>query len=181
MKKGLFTAKQQQGFSLLELLVSLAIFSILMSIMMPAMSSMIAQNKVTATLNSFVSKFHVARSNAISSGIHTIVCPSRDQSSCDNSFDWSDGLIVFADRNNDRQRDEDEPLIHVWSTNEDDIQILSSTGRRKTIYHADGRTPGTNLTLRFCPQSESADARAIVISNNGRLRLVDHQTAVDCS
>ncbi|MCU7959828.1 MAG: GspH/FimT family pseudopilin [gamma proteobacterium symbiont of Bathyaustriella thionipta] len=181
MSEKILFKQRQQGFSLLELLISMAIFVILMSMVMPAMSAMVAQNKMSARVNGFVSKFHMARSNAISSGINTVVCPSLDQSSCENSFDWSEGLIIFADSNNNRQRDVDEPLIHVWSAQQDDIRIVSSSGRRKTIYHADGRTPGTNLTIKFCPRSEDDEARAIVISNNGRLRLDRRQAVIDCS
>lgn len=176
-------ARLRAGYTLIELIATLAIATIVLGIGMPTVGYFSASNSLTATVNDFVGGYRIARSNAIRQNENTVVCSSHDLDSCSNSNDWGAGLIVFADLNRDRQRNPDEPIIHSKAINPDNLEIISSTRRYKTVYQPTGTASGTNLTIRFCPHDTDIKPRAIVVSNVGRVRLSGKQidgTAVEC-
>lgn len=81
------------GFTLVELLVVLAVVSILAAFGMPLMSNTIANNRIDNGADQLAASFRYARAEAISSGIPTSVCASSDGAAC-NGADWTQGWIV---------------------------------------------------------------------------------------
>lgn len=74
--------KRLEGFTLIELMVTVAILAIIAGIAAPSFMSMIRGSRVTSSANEFVALLQVARSGAISNRATVAVCPSDDGQSC---------------------------------------------------------------------------------------------------
>ncbi|MGB5729503.1 MAG: GspH/FimT family pseudopilin, partial [Thiogranum sp.] len=65
-----------RGFTLVELLSTLAVAGILLTVGVPSMQDLIRNNRLTAATNLFVSSLNIARSEAIKQGRNATVCVS---------------------------------------------------------------------------------------------------------
>jgi type IV fimbrial biogenesis protein FimT len=93
---------RQQGLTLVELMVTLAVAIILLAVGMPLFSGIAANNRAVAEANLFLAGFKTARSEAVKRGTEVSVCAIDDPAaspltcSADNG-DWVNGLLVFTD------------------------------------------------------------------------------------
>ena len=165
---------RSKGFTLLELLTVLAISFLLLLLGIPNMRLLLAANLQRSEINTFVTHFHLARSEAVKRATRTVLCPSDDGAACNGSYNWHGGFIIFADKNANRLRDRDDPLLRIYRDSfESQISINSTSGRRRLTYQADGSSPGSNVTITFCAPDNIIKPKAIIISNVGRPRLSD--------
>jgi type IV fimbrial biogenesis protein FimT len=98
----------QQGFTLIELMVTVAISAILLGIGVPSFRAMIQNNRIDAASNDLVSGLQLARSEAIKRGIPVVLCASSDQATCAATPVWTTGWVV---RN---QAVTTDPPFRVW-------------------------------------------------------------------
>ena len=84
------------GFTLIELMVTLAIVVVLMAVATPSFISFQRNAELSAFANTLLSAVNTARSEAMKRGRHTMVIPA-------DATDWQTGWIVFVDvdRSND--------------------------------------------------------------------------------
>ncbi|MCU7935890.1 MAG: GspH/FimT family pseudopilin [Candidatus Thiodiazotropha sp. (ex Dulcina madagascariensis)] len=160
------------GFTLADLIIALAIVMILLSLGVPSFRTLSAKNQQTSEINNFVHHIYLARSLAISSERHQMLCPSSDGETCLDNSDWSQGFMIFEDTNKNKTRDEDERLqAYHRPTTSTKIDIHSSVGRKRVVFHGDGRPSGYNLTLTFCDPHDLAPPKAVIVNNVGRTRV----------
>lgn len=94
--------KKQTGFTLIELIVAIAIFGIMASIAIPNYSSFIMKNRKSSLYNSLVGTISLARLEAVKTSRVVTMCISSNLSTCDDTTDdWNTGWIVFSDINGD--------------------------------------------------------------------------------
>jgi type IV fimbrial biogenesis protein FimT len=99
--------KYENGFTLYELLVTMLIVGIVLTIGIPNMSEFTANSRMATTANDLHSSFMLGRSEAARSKTFVTVCASADPlgvaATCDGpSFD--SGWIIFLDLDGDLQR-----------------------------------------------------------------------------
>ncbi len=85
------------GFTLVELVIVVAMVAVLASIAVPSFASLIQRNRVAAEINSLVSDLQFARSEAIRRGLPVSLCTSADGKSCLGTNAWHSGWLVFSD------------------------------------------------------------------------------------
>jgi len=161
--------RKQCGLTLPELIVSLAIISVLSTSGLSGMQSFIQENRMAAEINQFVTVLHLARSEAVKHGQRVLLCPSSDGHTCGNSKEWVNGWILFASK--DREHDKDEPLLQAGSPTSPGIRMTSSNFRKRIVYQPSGNSPGTNTSFTFCDTQKRVKPRVICLSNTGRPRL----------
>lgn len=172
-------AKQRlRGFTLVELLMSLAVMAILVTFAVPSFSAILGSSKLVAASNALLSSMHLARSEAIKRNSRVALCKTADGVSCAIAGGWEQGWIVFHDNNNSGDRDINEPVIQriqplpgsvrlTGNSNVAKYVSFLSTGATKMV--AGGFQAGT---LTICNQSAtSSEARQIVLNAVGRPRV----------
>lgn len=114
------------GFTLVELMVTLAVAAILMAIAIPNFTALINSNRLTATGNELVASLQLARSEALRRNTQVRVCRSEDGSSCAGAGQWNRWitLVVSSDE-----------VLRDASTKAP-LQVTSGTPQ--ITYHADG-------------------------------------------
>ena len=164
------------GLTLIEILLALAVSAILLGLGIPAFSSLLGSSELTTRVNALSASLSLARSAAIREGSRGMVCQSRDGRRCSRGGDWSEGWIVFVDRNHNRQREDTEPLLHAQPATRDRVHIRfrGFPSRRYFIYRPDGMAK-MNGTFILCVPGEPALARAVIVSWSGRPRISDRR------
>ena len=94
--------KKNAGFTLIELIVTVSIAAILMSVAVPSFKNMIDSNRLSTGTNELVSAFILARSEALKRSQNVTVCTSTNSTTClgAGNNDFGQGWIVFQDCNN---------------------------------------------------------------------------------
>ena len=155
------------GFTLIELMITIAVAAILFSFFVPQFSTITQNARMTQARNGLFTAFQLARTEAITRQRHVVVCASADGERCSGA--WNTGSLVFVDANRNRQRESNEVLLTQFSP--DSFNNLSVQGSRSlTSFGPDGRSGGSNQTLAFCAPGR-ADGLSVVISNAGRIRM----------
>ena len=93
-------AECSAGFTLLELLITMAVATILLTIAIPSFQYVTNSNRIAGEINGLLGDLEFARSEAIKEGQYVSVCASADGQSCSNSQAWQSGWIVFVNPGN---------------------------------------------------------------------------------
>ncbi|HEX2530903.1 MAG TPA: GspH/FimT family pseudopilin [Burkholderiaceae bacterium] len=124
------------GFSMIELMVVLAIAVILLGIGVPSFRQLIQSQRVTTVTNDFFAAILLARSEAIQRGTRVDLVPA-------DSIDWSSGWIVFIDRNGNLKPDAGEHIVFTHGPVASGMSIDSSftdSASKYIAYTGTGRT-----------------------------------------
>jgi len=89
--------RHTHGFSLIELMITIALAGILMAVAAPSMQKMFKTNRVQTEASSFVGDLMLARTEAIKRGQNVSVCVSSNGVDCLTTNTWNQGWIVFSD------------------------------------------------------------------------------------
>lgn len=122
--------KKQNGFTLIELIITVAIFGIMASIAVPNYSSFIQKSRKSSAYNVLVGTISLARIEAVKRSRVVTLCISTDQSSCDVNTEtqWDKGWIVFVDNNGDNLVSTDDTVLKAEAASEHGINITSTFG-----------------------------------------------------
>ncbi|GAA5077407.1 GspH/FimT family pseudopilin [Lysobacter panacisoli] len=97
------------GFTLIELMVALAVMAVILTLAVPSFTSMIARNRLAAASNELVAGLQIARTESVRRNARVLLCPSTDDATCTGD-DWSH-VIVFHDANSDSDATAGEEII----------------------------------------------------------------------
>lgn len=82
-----------KGFTLLELLVTVALVGVIVGLAVPSFRGLIQSSRSTSLANELSVSMNYARSEAVRRGLGVTVCPSNDETDCGG--EWTDGWIVL--------------------------------------------------------------------------------------
>ncbi len=164
-----YNLKKQGGFTLLELMASIAIVAILTAITLPNLNNFVVQMRVNDEISILKRLLLTTRNAAINSGERAIMCPLTSGGKC--TTDWHKEISVFIDNNNNKTFDaaNNEILLVTKSAIKLGDQLIYGKGRVKVAYQPSGHLTGlSNGTFRYCPLAYDDKSRGIVIARSGR-------------
>ncbi|WP_426664593.1 GspH/FimT family pseudopilin [Rhodanobacter aciditrophus] len=89
--------RNARGFTLIELMVTLAVLAILTMIAVPSFRDTIRRNRVNSASNALLADLGYARAEAIDRGQTVTMCPSANGTSCTSSGTaWGSGWMVYS-------------------------------------------------------------------------------------
>ncbi len=156
---------KNRGFTLLELLVTIAVAAIILSYGVPSFMDVVRNGRAATNANDFVTALAIARSEAVKRGARVTVCASNDQATC--SGDWEDGWIVFADgaATDDTNPPVVDTVLRVWGT----------PGGNPAIAITDVNNASSNLTwIRFLPRGGARTTAAMPVTFNMEIADCSH-------
>ncbi len=171
----------KQGFTLYELLVTLALMAILVGVAVPAFELHLAKGRQTVEINALFHVVHRARKASIMRRKVVSICPTSDGQQCGSIADWSTGWLLFenTDADSPPRVDSGEPIL---ATHPVDAAITITANRRGFTLRATVKR-ATNGTLVVCDRNGRAAPRALVVSYTGRPRIARQRpdgTPYDC-
>jgi len=159
---------KNNGFTLVELMVAIAIVAILMMVALPNLNSFIVRMRVDNEISELNRLLLTARNIAVNEGISVTVCPLTSNNCTAN---WQNELSAFTDANGNGVFEPllNERIIKVKGAikNNDKLQY----GQSNVTYASTGLMISTVSTIpfRYCPIEDAARSRGIVISSSGRI------------
>ena len=192
----------RSGFTLVELLITLAVVAIVLALATPTLREVILNNQRSTQLNAIMSSLNVARAAAVQRGVNAIVCITDGATppDCDTSATtWEDGWIVFADTNGDAAYEADPNGNGAWDDGEDflishhkplpdgaTLRGDSAEVTRSITFDARGFCASCpqdvdddeQPTLQLCDARAEAEARGVRIAWTGRAQIIDSD--IDC-
>ncbi len=166
-----------QGMTLIELLIVLAIAGILMSTAVPSFSQMLSSSQQTAQLQRLFSHHQLARSEAIKLNSRVLLCKSSNGRECTRDSLWSDGWIIFSDKDKNNKLSDNEQILWHQSQLHDGLTLLyRGFGSHNYVrYYPDGHS-STNGTFILCTQLKHSHPRGVIISRTGRMRMASESS-----
>lgn len=161
------------GFTLLELIFTLTILVITLSIGVPALSQWVQRSKTTDLQYKLLHSIHYARTKATQLQSTVTLCPGV--SICE--VNWGEELLIFHDSNDNGSYESNETLlkkIHLGPLGEN---LNWRSFRRKPYlqFNSQGLTKALNGSFHFCPNMPVDKFKfAIVLARTGRTRIGDN-------
>ena len=175
------------GFTLIELVIVVALAAIIMTFAVPSYQNLIANNRITSHTNELVMGINMARSEAVKRNVRVILCrsanPTAAPPACGGSANtWTTGWLLFAsgDANNTYEAGTDT-LIRVGESARTGIQIrTNATSNNNLEINSNGTTNegGGTAAFAICDDRDGDNdfdeqwGRQIQVSPSGHLRLI---------
>ncbi len=158
-----------RGFTLIELIISLAIFTILLTVAVPNLSWFMDNYKAKQSLQTLQRALNSARTLALNRSQPITLCPMQG-TTCHN--DWSSPLAIFYDRDQDLILDNTETLLLTVSNEAQEGYWQKKRSQQNYIkFTPQGHAFSSATTFLYCPDSgKHSLAKQLVINFQGRIR-----------
>ena len=166
------------AFTLVELLIAIAIFAVLMGVAIPAYNDMTLGSKLRSQSNDLVAGAVLARSEAIKRNAFVRMCVSADGASC-IAGGWEQGWVVFHDADDDGVLDAGETILLRHQAAPSGFKITGTVASVRFQATGVGATQATLTACRATP-SVGGQERVVTISLTGRASVERTNTAT-CS
>lgn len=157
-----------QGFTLLELLATIALTAILLAVGIPGVGAAIDRQRLDSSISYLTGSLNTARQEAILRNRPVTLAPIDG--------DWSQGWQMFLDRNNNGRYDSGEQLLRELQPSR--IRGIHANGvlAQYVRFNALGETEMLNGgflagTFRLCPARSELEGRRVILNRVGRHRV----------
>jgi type IV fimbrial biogenesis protein FimT len=195
------------GFTLVELMVVVALVAVVTAIAIPNFRDLIARNNIASQMNEFIATLHLARVTAIQRGKYVTICRTTNDIDprpvCNGSSlsaattgtvsrlqeNWATGWAVFVEDDPSGTLytiDSGDTVVKRIPARPDNYFILNSitTTAQHITYNPQGNFAGGNTSgLRFGFSSSSASSdtqRSVCVTRGGSIRTVSANSGTAC-
>lgn len=158
------TRFNHSGFTLVELLITVAVLAVMSAVAIPRFADMVARNRMAGATNEIVGFIHLARAEAISTHSRVVICPTSNGTSCGNG-DWS-RLLMFVDRDRNGSFSSGDEFRRELDLRNPDLRITTPVTAARIVFSADGLSSSglstnTNNFINVCSTSLQNQSRRI--------------------
>ena len=168
-----------RAFTLIEMIVTVVVVAIIMTMAVPSFNSHIQNSRAIATANNLFFALKLARSEAIKRAVSVSVCPAGNVNFTACGSDWTQGWLVFvnSDENSVFQNNTVEPLIRSEQVTGSNYTITPLPNTSVITFNSSGFAQTGNTTFTVQAAGCVTDhARTVSISTTGRTFI----TAINC-
>lgn len=170
----------QSGFTLPELMITLIIAGILLTLAVPSFNETIRNNRRAGLMSDFAGSLQTAKTEAVKRNGQVVMCVSADGEKCTDTEGWEQGWLIYRDDDADETLDAaDEPVLHVADAFPSGYDLRATAGNMKkyVLFRGMGDVMGdggNNAIFRLCgPDADAAKAKYISVTAVGLIRAAD--------
>lgn len=175
--------KAPYGFTLIELMITLALAAVLLGFALPEMRGVVKNTRIKTETSEIAAAMSVGRSEAIKNRATVVVCARQTNAdpavnTCSSGTSWASGWLAFVDADDDGALDSGEILLKARAAlaggtaltveNIDDPASPAAIGHFK--YQLGGNA-APNVRLRVCDDRSGESGRNIDVNATGRLSV----------
>ncbi|WP_156507758.1 GspH/FimT family pseudopilin [Halioglobus sp. HI00S01] len=166
------TRRQQRGFTLVELMIVLAVLAATLLLAVPGLLDLIRNNQMVTDVYALRATLSNARSEAMARRARVVVCPTNDGTNCLATGDWGGGYMSFVDMDANTAPDPNDPNEEriQWEPRERAMNILYSNSEQAVIFNPRGTALDYEGTFEFCDERGADGARALILNAVGSVR-----------
>lgn len=182
------TPSRGAGFTLIELVVTIAIAAVLFAIATPSFIGYQRSSELTSAANSFVAGVNTARGEAMKRGMNAMLVPATGS-------DWSSGWTVFVDQDRSGGLNAGDTTViqqaalpsYFTATGQGTASetppyiMFDASGYAKTKTAGFGALTLTIARNDLSGATLTAQTRRIVIAKSGRARACKPATDTTCT
>lgn len=169
------------GFTLLEVLIGLAVAAILVTTVIPGTARLLRENRMDAAFAGLVHAMRLARSEAVVRKVPVAVCAAAG-GGCADDGDWKRGWTVFTDPDGDhdctaaggRDCDGGGRVLHRVRGVGAGVGLSASGNPGRygfLVYGRNGFAMGYAATFTFCHEAGGIEPRGFTLNMNGRIEF----------
>ena len=158
------------GFTLVELMITIAVAAVLLAIAAPSFTRLLANTRQTSAVNSLLNSLEYARSSALRGGQPVTVCPIAHPTDTSCSTDWNTGWGVISTAAGG------SPVLLVsGGLGARGVTVTASGGAVPLVFTPRGLVTGLPLAAGknlfvFCDNRGSAYAHSLVVNTGGYIQ-----------
>ncbi|ODS24880.1 hypothetical protein AB835_01040 [Candidatus Endobugula sertula] len=163
------------GFTLVELLVTIAIAAILLTIAVPSFTRLISSSNTDSAVNRLGRSFAYARSEAVTRAENVVVCTSSDGATC--SGNWGNGWITYVDADDDNVFDAGEERLKVEDINSLAVMFALRDDNNNTLaftsvcFNSLGEECNGTVTSVTFTATANGESSSVTLNSTGALSL----------
>jgi type IV fimbrial biogenesis protein FimT len=153
------------GFTIIELMFVVALIAVVLGIGAPAMTTMVANNRISTVASDLLTDFTFARATAISRSQRVGICASNDQATC-NGSSWQQGWMIYVDANSNNGFDvATETIVRVHDALPSGLTVTATPPALDVIFRPSGPA---DAARSFLVCKTGFIGRTIAINATGR-------------
>ena len=173
-----------RGFTLLEMMVTVAAVGILLAIGVPSFRYMANANRVAAEANNLLGDMQFARSEAIKEGQSVSICASTNVGSTatptcatGSVSSWATGWIVFSDSNGDGLINGNDIRLRTSNPLSSSDTLVSNGSLKYVAFNREGfaaAVSGTQYFTLHAPTTGNDWTRCVIVNMVGMTSVVKY-------
>ena len=169
------------GFTLVEMLITVTVAAILLTIGVPSFRYVTNSNRIAAEINGLLGDMQFARSEAVKEGRPVTVCVSSNSTACDgvNANTWQNGWIVFSDVNANAAVDAGDVILRVQKPFSSTDTFVATNNVGAVTFnregYANGIANGTLIQLHDATNTQSW-TRCLSVNLTGMMMSLTYGT-----
>jgi type IV fimbrial biogenesis protein FimT len=162
--------KKNSGFTLLELIVTVALVAIVTAIAVPSMTTFTQNDRMTTNINTMIGHLAYARSEAVKGSQQVSLCVSNDTATCTGG-NWEDGWIVYIDADANNSFSAGDTVLRAQQGLSGGNAVTTAIGTQITYDYRGFATTASIGSLQLCDARTGPFGKTLTITTTGRVRL----------
>lgn len=157
-----------RGFTLVEQVLVTAIVAVLTCVAAPALGHLVVRSRLQVAQSDLMAALQQTRAQALQTRRRTMLCPTLDGRQCSDAVHWETGWLMGHYRGDHADQLDSPPTLA--NGGHERLNIVSTAGRRRILFQADGTAGGSNASFTVCRPGEPDGALVVTLTNAGRIR-----------